>query len=88
MVTTSAIATPVASAWPINTPERILSALAGRDGATAEEISNESNIALSIVIEWLSEKARQGLLLFNPFKNTYSSLCAWPSVATATQRAR
>lgn len=75
------------AAWPIDTPDRILRAMAGNEGSCVREIAQRSGIAAEIVHEWLTGKVKLGLLIFNSEEGTYCSLCRWPAVARATVKA-
>ena len=76
----------VANAWPIDTPDRVLWAMAGSHGSTVDQISQRTGIEGSIVREWLNGKVEQDLLIHNSSNDTYKSLCEWPGVATRTSK--
>lgn len=76
------------AAWPIDTPHRILRAMAGSRGLHAEELANLSGVDLEIVVEWLTEKVSERLLIFEPLDGTYRSLCQWPARVRLTGHVR
>ena len=78
---TQAIATEytTTNAWPIDTQDRILAAMAGSEGTRAIQVAMKTGLALSIVVEWLTDKVKQGLLIYDDYDATYCSLCAWPA---------
>lgn len=87
MTQATTISRSATNAWPIDTPDRILRAMAGSEGSTVNDLADKAEIAVSIVSEWLSAKVKQGLLLFNASNGTYCSLCQWPANASSAQRA-
>ncbi len=87
MTHTATISKTAATAWPIDTPDRVLGAMAGSEGSCIREIAQKSGVAAEIVHEWLTNKVKQGLLLFNESEGTYRSLCHISAVAQVTPRA-
>ena len=87
MTQVTTIGRSTVEAWPIDTPERILKAMAGKDGSTVSQLATNTGINVSIVREWVTDKVKQGLLLFNPGDETYCSLCQWPAVVTTATKA-
>lgn len=86
---TQAIATEITTtnAWPIDTSDRILTAMAGSEGTRVIQVAIKTRLSLSIVVEWLTDRVKQGLLIYDDYNATYRPVGTRPATVANMAKA-